>query len=207
MLNRLIHLTMEAKFTEESYALVLKMANKFAYGNTSLEYEELVSAGTEGLIKAINNYREDSDAEFSTFANTCIRNAMCTKQKMLNRFDLQQDENVVLDGNGEKASEDGEDDAVTDGIFTSFTEEMGDSNVTDVLKMVVRKANKDNERNAEIALLHFGLVDDVEEPMDYNELSAKFQVSAERVRQVCVNTINAIKADKNAKELLYAFVG
>ena len=84
---------------------------------------------------------------------------------------------------------------------------MGDSNVTDVLKIVVRKANKDNERNAEMALLHFGLVDDVEEPMDYKELSAKFQVSAERVRQVCVNTINAIKADKNAKELLYAFVG
>lgn len=198
---------MEAKFTEESYALVLKMATKFAYGNTSLEYEELVSAGTEGLIKAINNYREDSDAEFSTFANTCIRNAMCTKQGQLKRFDLQQDENVVLDGNGEKASEDADDEVVTDGVFNTFAEEMGDNNVTDALKVAVRKANKGNDRNAEMALLHFGLVDDVEEPMDYKELSAKFQVSAERVRQVCVNTINAIKADKNAKELLYAFVG
>lgn len=198
---------MEAKLTEESYKLVLKMANKFAHGNTSLQYEELVSAGTEGLIKAINNYKEDSDAEFSTFANACIRNAMCTRQGQLKRFDLQQDENVVLDGNGEKASEDVDDDGVTYGIFNYFAEEMGEHNVTDGLKMVVRRANKGNERNAEIALLYFGLVDDVEQPMGYNELSAKFNLSAERVRQVCVNTIKDIQSDENAKEFLYSLVG
>ena len=198
---------MEAKLTEESYKLVLKMANKFAHGNTSLQYEELVSAGTEGLIKAINNYKEDSDAEFSTFANACIRNAMCTRQGQLKRFDLQQDENVVLDGNGEKASEDVDDDGVTYGIFNYFAEEMGENNVTDGLKMVVRRANKGNDRNAEIALLYFGLVDDVEHPMGYNELSAKFNLLAERVRQVCVNTIKDIQSDENAKEFLYSLVG
>lgn len=200
---------MEARFTEESYALVLKMANKFAYGNTSLEYEHYVSVGTEGLIKAINNYQEGRDADFSTFATTCIRNAMCTKQTQLKRFNLQQDENVILDGDGEKASEDGEDDATmaTNTIFNSLTEEMGESNVTEALRMVIRKVNKDNERNAEMALLHFGLVDEVEKPMDYKELSAMFNVSAERVRQVCAKNINAIKADDNLKDFLYAFVG
>ena len=201
---------MEAKFTEESYALVLKMANKFAYGNTSIEYEHYVNSGTEGLIKAINNYQEGRDADFSTFATTCIRNAMCTRQTQLKRFNLQQDENVILDGDGEKPSEDGEDDATmatTDNIFNSLTEEMGESNVTEALRMVIRKVNKDNERNAEMALLHFGLVDEVEKPMDYKELSAMFNVSAERVRQVCVKNINAIKADDKLKDFLYAFVG
>ena len=200
---------MEARFTEESYALVLKMANKFAYGNTSLEYEHYVSVGTEGLIKAINNYQEGRDADFSTFATTCIRNAMCTKQTQLKRFNLQQDENVILEGDGEKASEDGEDETTTatNTIFNSLTEEMGESNVTEALRMVIRKVNKDNERNAEMALLHFGLVDEVEKPMDYKELSAMFNVSAERVRQVCAKNINAIKADDNLKDFLYAFVG
>ena len=200
---------MEARFTEESYSLVLKMANKFAYGNTSLEYEHYVSVGTEGLIKAINNYQEGRDADFSTFATTCIRNAMCTKQSQLRRFNLQQDENVILDGDGEKASEDGEDETTTatNTIFNSLTEEMGESNVTEALRMVIRKVNKDNERNAEMSLLHFGLVDEVEKPMDYKELSAMFNVSAERVRQVCTKNINAIKADDNLKEYLYAFVG
>ena len=200
---------MEAKFTEESYALVLKMANKFAYGNTSIEYEHYVNSGTEGLIKAINNYQEDRDADFSTFATTCIRNAMCTRQTQLKRFNLQQDENVILDGDGEKPSEDGEDEitATTDNIFNSLTEEMKDYNVTEALKMVIKKVNKGNDRNEEMALLHFGLVDEVEKPMDYKELSAMFNVSAERVRQVCVKNINAIKADDKLKDFLYAFVG
>lgn len=200
---------MEAKFTEESYALVLKMANKFAYGNTSIEYEHYVNSGTEGLIKAINNYQEGRDADFSTFATTCIRNAMCTKQTQLKRFNLQQDENVILDGDGEKPSEDGEDEitATTDNIFNSLTEEMKDYNVTEALKMVIKRVNKGNDRNEEMALLHFGLVDEVEKPMDYKELSAMFNVSAERVRQVCVKNINAIKADDKLKDFLYAFVG
>ena len=200
---------MEAKFTEESYALVLKMANKFAYSNTSIEYEHYVNSGTEGLIKAINNYQEGRDADFSTFATTCIRNAMCTRQTQLKRFNLQQDENVILDGDGEKPSEDGEDEitATTDNIFNSLTEEMKDYNVTEALKMVIKRVNKGNDRNEEMALLHFGLVDEVEKPMDYKELSAMFNVSAERVRQVCVKNINAIKADDKLKDFLYAFVG
>ena len=200
---------MEARFTEESYSLVLKMANKFAYGNTSLEYEHYVSVGTEGLIKAINSYQEGRDADFSTFATTCIRNAMCTRQTQLKRFNLQQDENVILDGDGEKPSEDGEDEitATTDNIFNSLTEEMKDYNVTEALKMVIKRVNKGNDRNEEMALLHFGLVDEVEKPMDYKELSAMFNVSAERVRQVCVKNINAIKADDKLKDFLYAFVG
>ena len=200
---------MEAKFTEESYALVLKMANKFAYGNTSIEYEHYVNSGTEGLIKAINNYQEGRDADFSTFATTCIRNAMCTRQTQLKRFNLQQDENVILDGDGEKPSEDGEDEitATTDNIFNSLTEEMKDYNVTEALKMVIKRVNKGNDRNEEMALLHFGLVDEVEKPMDYKELSAMFNISAERVRQVCVKNINAIKADDKLKDFLYAFVG
>lgn len=199
---------MQAKITNESYALVLKMATKFAYGNTSMEYEELVNAGLEGLVKAVNTYNEDKDTTFSTYANTCIRNAMCTKQGHIKRFDLQQNENIVLDGNGEKASEDGDDEVVmNNAFFNPFVEEMEDDNVTNALKMAVRKTNKGNQRNTEMALLHFGLVDDVEEPMDYKELSVKFQVSPERVRQVCVNTIKAIQADKNTKDILYGFVG
>ena len=200
---------MEAKFTEESYALVLKMANKFAYGNTSIESDHSVNSGTEGLIKAITNYQEGRDADFSTFATTCIRNAMCTRQTQLKRFNLQQDENVILDGDGEKPSEDGEDEitATTDNIFNSLTEEMKDYNVTEALKMVIKRVNKGNDRNEEMALLHFGLVDEVEKPMDYKELSAMFNVSAERVRQVCVKNINAIKADDKLKDFLYAFVG
>lgn len=178
---------MEAKFTDESYSLVLKMATKFAYGNKSLNYEEYVSIGTEGLIKAINNYREDSGVEFSTFANTCIRNAMCTKKKNIERFDLQQDENVEME------------------TIDTLSMEMVDDDMEDVFCGLVRNANNGNERNTEMVLLHLGI--GAEESMDYKELSAKFNVSAERVRQVYVNTMSTIAHNPNAKELLYSFVG
>ena len=84
---------------------------------------------------------------------------------------------------------------------------MKDNNVTEALKMVIREVNKGNDRNTKMALLHFGLVDEVEKPMDYKELSVMFNVSAERVRQVCTNNISAIKTDKKLKDFIYAFVG
>lgn len=172
---------MKAEITEESYALVLKMATNFAYGNTSLQYEELVSEGLKGLEKAIATFKEDKDASFSTYANTCIRNAMCTKQKNLKRFDLQQDENVEME------------------TIDTLSVEMVDDNMEDDFRSLVRCANKGNERNAEMVFLHLGIGTD--KCMDYKELSAKFNVSAERVRQVYVNTMSTIAKSPRAVRL------
>lgn len=177
---------MKATINEESYALVLKMAYKFAYGNTSLQYEKYVNDGLKGLEHAVNTYKEGNGTQFSTYANTCIRNAMCTSQKQINRFDLQQDENIEM------------------GDIKTLTMEMVDDDMEDVLTKMVHKVNK-NKRNAEMVLLHIGMKG--EEPMDYKELSAKFNVSAERVRQVYTKTIAAIKSNAHDKELLYSFVG
>lgn len=178
---------MKAEITKESYELVEKMAFKFAYGNTSYKYEELLNAGLEGLVKAINTYKDGNETKFSTYAFSCIRNAMCTKNKVQERFDLTQDENVILDE-----------------IDTLVTE-TSDDNMAHVAKKMILRANNNNERNAQMFIEHIGLND--AEPMDYNELSAKFNVSAERVRQVCVNTQREIKRNKKAMELLYSFVG
>lgn len=177
---------MKAELSTESMNLVYKMAYKFAYSTTSLEYEEYCSVGLEGLIKAIKSFKEDNDTQFATYANTCIRNAMCTKQKILNKFDLQEDENVIIED------------------IDTLSEEMADGKMVDEVKYLIRKVNKGNERNAEMVMLHIGLED---EAMDYKEISLKFNVSAERVRQIYNNTISLIKEDKKGKELLYSFVG
>lgn len=178
---------MKAEVSMESYQLVEKLAFNFAYGNESNKYEELLSAGLEGLIKAVNTYKEHCGTKFSTYATTCIRNAMCTKNKVQEKFELTQDENVVLDD-----------------IDTLMTETSDDSMVN-VTKKLILSANDHNKRNAQIFMEHIGLNDNT--PMDYNELSAKFNVSAERIRQVCVNTQRRIKRNKKATELLYSFVG
>lgn len=182
-----LNIIMKAEISKESYELVEKIAFKFAYGNTSYKYEELVSAGLEGLIKAIKTYKNDNNTKFSTYATTCIRNSMCTKNKAQERFDLTQDENVILDD--------------IDNLLT----ETSDDDMVNVAKKVILSVNSNNKRNAQMFIEHIGLTDNA--PMDYKELSAKFNVSAERVRQVCVNTKREIKRNKNATELLYSFVG
>lgn len=178
---------MKAEISKESYELVERMAFKFAYGNTSNKYDELLSAGLEGLVKAVKTYNADGGTKFSTYAMTCIRNAMCTTNKMQERFDLTQDENVILDD------------------IDTFLTETSDDNMVNVAKRVILSANNNNKRNAQMFIEHIGLNDNA--PMDYKELSAKFNVSAERVRQVCVNTKREIKRNKNVTELLYSFVG
>lgn len=178
---------MDASLNEESYALVLKMANKFAYGPNSIKYEELVNAGITGLVKAIKTYKADNGASFSTYATSCIRNEMCTRRKRQGRFDLVQDENIELDE-----------------IDTLMTE-TPDDNMEDVAKSIILKVNRQNERNANIFMQNIGLTCD--NRMDYKELSVKFKMTAERVRQICVNTSKAIKRDRKLSNLLYSYVG
>ena len=178
---------MDASLNEESYALVLKMANKFAYGPNSIKYEELVNVGIIGLEKAVKTYNPNNGAAFSTYATTCIRNEMCTKDKRQKRFDLVQDENVVMDD-----------------IDTLVTE-TPDDNMTDVAKSIILKVNRQNERNANIFMQNIGLTCD--NKMDYKELSARFKMTAERIRQICVNTSRSIKRNKKFSDLLYSYVG
>ena len=112
---------------------------------------------------------------------------MCTKNKQQNSFDLTQDENVILDD--------------IDTLMTETT----DDNIISVAKRVILSANNNNERNAQMFMEHIGM--NYAAPMDYKELSAKFNVSAERVRQVCANTRKKIRRNKDVTELLLSFAG
>lgn len=176
---------MKASVNKESYALVEKMAYKFAYGNDSFKYEEFVSAGLEGLIKAVKTYNEDNMTQFSTYANTCIRNAMCSAQKKQDKFTLQQDENIILDS------------------IDTLTEETPDENLEDIVRRAVLKINHHNKRNSEIFFLNIGL--NGEKKMTYEELGRKFNLTDERARQICVNTRKQIKRNKMLLSLIYSY--
>lgn len=178
---------MEVSINEKSYAIVEKLAYKFAYGNTSLLYDELLTAGLQGLEKAVNTFKKDDGTLFSTYATTCIHNAMCTAKRKCDRFDLTQDENVIIED------------------IDTLAEEMVEDDMEQEAKSIILRVNKNNQRNAEMFMKNIGLIG--EKKMDYKELSVEFDISAERVRQVCVATRGAICKDKKATELLYSFVG
>lgn len=60
----------------ENMNLVRYMASKYFTKNSGIEYEDLVSYGTMGLIEAANTYSEDRNCKFSTYASLKIRGAI-----------------------------------------------------------------------------------------------------------------------------------
>lgn len=180
---------MKAMISVESYEMVQKLANRFAYGNTrSLNYDHYVSVGVEGLKKAVDTFKEGTDATFSTYCYRCVMNAMVNEQKRLALHELE-----ANDGETEHLEE-----------WNGAYDEIRDERIEVILKQLIRKAVKNNERNAQIVELHIGLDD---EPMELKEIAKMFQLTHESVRLVCVKAIKSIREDKNARELLYSFVG
>ena len=180
---------MEAMISVESYKMVQKLANKFAYGNTrSLNYDQYLSAGIEGLKKAVDTFKDGTDAMFSTYCYRCVMNAMVNEQKRLALHEL-----ATNDDENENLEE-----------WNGAYDEIRDERIEATLKKLIYQAVKNNERNARIVELHLGLDD---EPMELKEIGKMFQLTHESVRLVCVKAIKAIREDKNARELLYSFVG
>ena len=173
----------------ESYEMVQKLANKFAYGNTrSLRYDHYVSVGVEGLKKAVDTFTENMDAMFSTYCYRCVLNAMINEQKRLSLHELE-----TNDGENENLEK-----------WNGAYDEIRDERIESILRQVIKKVVNNNERNAKIVELHIGLED---EPMELKDIAKMFHLSHESVRLVCVKAIRSIREDDKAKELLYSFVG
>lgn len=180
---------MKAMISFESYEMVQKLANKFAYGNTrSLRYDHYVSVGVEGLKKAVDTFTENMDAMFSTYCYRCVLNAMINEQKRLSLHELE-----TNDGENENLEK-----------WNGAYDEIRDERIESILRQVIKKVVNNNERNAKIVELHIGLED---EPMELKDIAKMFHLSHESVRLVCVKAIRSIREDDKAKELLYSFVG
>lgn len=180
---------MKAMISVESYELVQKLANKFAYGNThSLKFDHYVSVGVEALADAVETYKEGNGVLFSTYLYRCILNAMVNEQKRMAVHELTQDENACENIDR----------------YNGAVDELRDDRMEDVVKKLILKAVKGNERNAKIVELHIGLNN---EPTELKDIAKMFGLTHESVRLVCVKAIKSIKENKKAKELLYSFVG
>lgn len=68
----------------ERYMLLIR-AKAARYRGRALDEEDLVQEGLLGLLSAARFYREDKKAEFSTFADVCIRNRMITALRRAER--------------------------------------------------------------------------------------------------------------------------
>ena len=76
----------EEQILADNYNLIIKTIQTYFQGECKkIGREDLEQEGAIGLLKAIRTYDGDKNCEFSTYAVTCIRNAM-RMYSMKNRF-------------------------------------------------------------------------------------------------------------------------
>ena len=135
---------------ERNLRLVVYIAQKFE--NTGIDFEDLISIGTIGLMKAINSFNADKKIKLATYASRCIENEILMQlrrnTKIKNEVSIDEPLNKDSDGNELLLS----DILGTDNDITSKGIE--DEVDKALLKIAISKLNK---REMDIMRLRFGI--------------------------------------------------
>ena len=135
---------------ERNLRLVVYIVKKFE--NTGIEFEDLISIGTIGLMKAINTFKLDKNIKLATYASRCIENEILMQlrrnSKIKNEISIDEPLNKDGDGNELLLS----DVLGTDGDITS--KRLEDEVDMKLLKIAISKLN---EKEKYIMNLRFGI--------------------------------------------------
>ena len=135
---------------ERNLRLVVYIVKKFE--NTGIEFEDLISIGTIGLMKAINTFKLDKNIKLATYASRCFENEILMQlrrnSKIKNEISIDEPLNKDGDGNELLLS----DVLGTDGDITS--KRLEDEVDMKLLKIAISKLN---EKEKYIMNLRFGI--------------------------------------------------
>jgi len=102
LLQKLMLEDKEAKqiLIERNLRLVVYIAKKFE--NTGIDFEDLISIGTIGLMKAINTFNVDKNIKLATYASRCIENEILMQLRRNTKIknEISIDEPLNKDGDG-----------------------------------------------------------------------------------------------------------
>ena len=85
---------------ERNLRLVVYIAKKFE--NTGIDFEDLISIGTIGLMKAVNTFNTDKNIKLATYASRCIENEILMQLRRNTKIknEVSIDEPLNKDGDG-----------------------------------------------------------------------------------------------------------
>lgn len=85
---------------EHNLRLVVYIAKRF--DNSGVDIDDLISIGSIGLIKAVNNYSAEKNIKLATFASRCIENEilMHLRKTQKNKGEVSLDEPLNVDNEG-----------------------------------------------------------------------------------------------------------
>lgn len=160
--------TANQKLIEHNLRLVAYIAKKFE--NTGIDFEDLISTGAIGLIKAVRTFKIDKNIRLATYASRCIENEILMQIRKMTKVknDVSLDKPLCEDYDGNQlvlsdilpSDED---------VETVAVDEPADKQIINEL------ISKLNSREREIMILRYGLMG--QEELTQREVALKLGIS------------------------------
>lgn len=163
------------KLVEHNLRLVVYIAKKFE--NTGIDFEDLISIGSVGLIKAVKTFRGDKNIKLATYASRCIENELLMQLRKLSKLkgEVSLDKPLCDDGEGNEL--------VLADIMASEGEEVSagldHSAEKDAIWQILNRLER---REQEIMILRFGL--EGKDELTQKEVADKLGISQSYISRI-----------------------
>lgn len=174
------------RLIEHNLRLVAYIARKF--DNTGIDYEDLISTGAIGLIKAVRTFKLDKNIRLATYASRCIENEILMQlrksSKIKNDISLDKPLSEDYDGNQLVLADIIPSDEY---VEVSAVEEPGNKQLIDVL------ISRLNSREREIMILRYGLMG--QEELTQREVAVKLGISQSYISRLEKRILGEMKLE------------
>lgn len=163
-----------SKLIEHNLRLVVYIAKKFE--NSGIEFEDLISIGSVGLIKAVKTFRGDKNIKLATYASRCIENELLMQLRKLSRIkgEVSLEKPLCDDGEGNEL--------VLADIMASDEEISAGLDHSAERDAIWQILNRLERREQEIMVLRFGL--EGQEELTQKEVADKLGISQSYISRI-----------------------
>ncbi len=176
----------QGKLVEHNLRLVVYIAKKFE--STGIEFEDLISIGSVGLIKAVKTFNNDKNIKLATYASRCIENEILMQLRKNSKIAAE----VSLEN---PLSEDGEgNQLVLADVMANDNDEITASIESSAEKDVIWQVlNKLEKREQEIMMLRFGL--EGRDELTQKEVADKLGISQSYISRIEKKILSKMKKE------------
>lgn len=171
---------------EHNLRLVIYIAKK--YESTGIEFEDIISIGSVGLIKAVKTFHSDKNIKLATYASRCIENEILMQLRKSTRLktevSLEQPLSQDKEGNvlslADTISNDSDD--LDQGLI-----------LNDEKKAIWNIMNGLEDREREIMLLRYGL--EGKDELTQKEIADKMGISQSYISRIEKKVLSRMKKE------------
>ncbi len=171
---------------EHNLRLVAYIARKF--DNTGIEYEDLISTGAIGLIKAVRTFKMDKNIRLATYASRCIENEILMQLRKLGKVknDISLDKPLCEDYDGNQLVL-ADIIPAEDDVLQTAVDEPADK------QMIHQLIGTLNSREREIMILRYGLLG--QEELTQREVAVKLGISQSYISRLEKRILSDMKQE------------